>query len=68
MALPWPSQNIEQYYKGFLGQEVGLTSKFYIDYPTISLYTMLLTMHDVRPWSYWVFDNGDIIFAQMSSD
>jgi hypothetical protein len=68
MALPWPGEDREKYYHQFLGQGVGLTSNFYIDYPTVSLYTMLLTIHDARSWSYWVFDNGDIVFAQMSGD
>lgn len=64
-ASPWRGyQDLEEYYKHFLAQEVGLKSKFYIDHPSVSLLTMLMTLHDARSWNYYVFENGDIVFSQ----
>jgi hypothetical protein len=59
---------LTEYYKEFLNHGVGLTSKFYIDHPTVSLWTMIMTLHEAKQWSYVVFENGDIVFAQLSDD
>lgn len=59
---------LTEYYNEFLNHGVGLTSKFYIDHPTVSLWTMIMTLHEAKQWSYVVFENGDIVFAQLSDD